>query len=342
MGGLHHISWFQFLPSESDLNSLPDKSVKGEQKDAATLLVLSSHLQLQKEGFLSTWTSSFVGPWDPSQGMHNPDEKIKLWLFLPGRHSSLVETAQAAVSRLRVVGSGLWLAPGDSEEVAGALSQALRNCVERALKGISYVRFGDVFTRCHPFSQSEKHSSQDSEWFPDTEATAHMTSNSVIVAPHGMRGRLTGCCPNDLVKQVYFSSNKVRASSGVTVPGIPFQVAQAAGCQVRGQSCYGEVTLGCHGTGGDKELQSSSNINRNFSKHHVAESPAMALVRGVQKQGSQDHFPVLERTFIYPAEAVLVPVMRTAFARSSLKRHVFYLILAAKLGRAITVRLIFL
>lgn len=29
------------------------------------------------------------------------DEKIKLWLFLPGRHSSVAETAQAAVSRLR-------------------------------------------------------------------------------------------------------------------------------------------------------------------------------------------------------------------------------------------------
>lgn len=48
--------------------------VKGEHKDAATMLVLSSHLQLQKEGFLSTWTNSFVGPWDPSQGLHNPGE----------------------------------------------------------------------------------------------------------------------------------------------------------------------------------------------------------------------------------------------------------------------------
>lgn len=30
-----------------------------------------------------------------------------------------------------VVKSGVWLAPGDSEEVATALSQALRNCIER-------------------------------------------------------------------------------------------------------------------------------------------------------------------------------------------------------------------
>lgn len=164
--------------------------------------ILSSHLQLQNEGFLSTWTNSFVGPWDPSQGVHNPgelcklylrcsfwsfylfsanwikvilqaDEKIKLWLFLPGWHSSVSESAHAAVSRLRgtscwkifiefmksfnfvillnfcfwcselywkfflfhislaVIASGVWSAPGDSEEVALALSQSLRNRIER-------------------------------------------------------------------------------------------------------------------------------------------------------------------------------------------------------------------
>uniref|UniRef100_A0A0D3AJQ4 Oxidoreductase FAD/NAD(P)-binding domain-containing protein n=1 Tax=Brassica oleracea var. oleracea TaxID=109376 RepID=A0A0D3AJQ4_BRAOL len=58
---------------------------------------------MQKEGFLSTWTNSFVGPWDPSQGLYNPDEQINLWLFLPGRHSSISDTAQAAVSKLRDV-----------------------------------------------------------------------------------------------------------------------------------------------------------------------------------------------------------------------------------------------
>jgi mediator of RNA polymerase II transcription subunit 13 len=47
-------------------------SSKAEQKDAANFAVLSAHLQLQNEGFLSTWTKSFVGPWDPSQGVHNP------------------------------------------------------------------------------------------------------------------------------------------------------------------------------------------------------------------------------------------------------------------------------
>ncbi|KMZ62917.1 hypothetical protein ZOSMA_43G00980 [Zostera marina] len=154
-GDLHLISWFQFLPC-SDSNSLSGK--RENQNDAATHSILSSHLKLQNEGLLSSWTNSFVGPWDPSQGVHNPDEKIKLWLFLPGRHTSLVDSAKSLLSGLRVVTSGIWLAPGDSEEVAIALSHALRNRIERALRGLSYMRFGDVFIKCQPFSTVEKDS----------------------------------------------------------------------------------------------------------------------------------------------------------------------------------------
>jgi len=81
-----------------------------------------------------------------------------------------------------VVASGLWLAPGDSEEVAAALSQALRNRIERffissqyvkvnltlisylpfyliefgrALLGLYYMRFGDVFSKFHQFQSEE-------------------------------------------------------------------------------------------------------------------------------------------------------------------------------------------
>lgn len=344
IGGLHHISWFQFLPHESDLNPPNDKSVKVEQKDPATLVVLSTHLQLQREGFLSTWTNSFVGPWDPSQGLHNPDEKIKLWLFLPGRHSSVAEAAQVAVSRLRVVASGFWLAPGDSEEVAAALSQALRNCIERALIGLNYMRFGDVFSKYHPFSQSEelfrrgqptiefifaateeaifvhviisaKHvralASGDMEMVLKHSSNKYSESLPVIVSPHGMLGRFTGCCPSDLVKQVYFS--KFKTSNGFI--GLPYHLSQGSGCQLRGQNCYVEVTLGCPSAGTDKMLQSNSNSIRNFPKYHVADPHAMG--KGAQK-GLPDH--VSERTFIYPAEAVLVPVLQTSFSRSSLKR----------------------
>ncbi|KAA8530327.1 hypothetical protein F0562_005036 [Nyssa sinensis] len=348
IGGHHQISWFQFLPHESDLNPLPDKSVKVEQKDAATLLVLSSHLQLQKEGFLSTWTNSFVGPWDPSQGLHNPDEKIKLWLFLPGRYSSVVEAAQASVSKLRVLASGLWLAPGDSEEVAAALSQALRNRIERALTGLSYMRFGDVFSRYHPFSQSEElfrrgqpvvefifAASEEAIFVHvvisakhiralssgDMERILNRSSNysgdwlPVIVSPHGMRGRLTGCSPSELVKQVYFGSGKFKTSNGII--GLPNHVSQGSGCQLRGQNCYIEVTLGCPSAENAKAPQLNSNSSKNLAKHNMAESAALA--RGVHK-GSLGQFSIYDKTFIYPAEAVLVPVLQTSFARSYLKR----------------------
>ncbi|XP_048235321.1 mediator of RNA polymerase II transcription subunit 13 isoform X2 [Ricinus communis] len=346
IGNLNHISWFQFIPNESDLNTLPDKSTKLEQKDAATWLVLWSHLQLQKDGFLSTWTNSFVGPWDPSQGLHNPDEKIKLWLFLPGHHSSVVERAQAAVSRLRVVASGVWVAPGDSEEVAAALSQSLRNCIEKALVGLSYMRFGDVFSKYHQ-SQSEglfrrqptvefifaateeaifvhviisaKHIRALSSG--DIERVLNHSSNSsgyrlpVIVSPHGMRGWLTGYFPSDLVKQVYFSSGKFRTSNGFI--GVPCHVSQGPGCMLRGQNCYVEVTLGCPRTESEKGLRSNSNSIRNLPKIHVVESPAVG--RGDYK-GSLDYPSAHEKTFIYPAEAVVVPVLHTSYARSSLKR----------------------
>jgi mediator of RNA polymerase II transcription subunit 13 len=54
---------------------------------------------------------------------------------------------------LKVVASGIWVAPGDSEEISVAFSQSLRNCIERALSGISYMRFGDVFSKFSPQSE---------------------------------------------------------------------------------------------------------------------------------------------------------------------------------------------
>ncbi|KAJ7964650.1 Mediator of RNA polymerase II transcription subunit 13 [Quillaja saponaria] len=346
IGGLNQISWFQFLPHEPDLNPPPEKSVKSEQNDAATLLILSSHLRLQKEGFLSTWTNSFVGPWDPSQGLHNPDEKIKLWLFLPGRHLSVDEAAQPVVSRLRVVASGHWLAPGDSEEVSAALSQALRSCIERELIGLSYMRFGDVFSKCHPSKSEElfrrgrptvefifaateeaifihviissKHIRAISTG--DAESVLKRSTDSsyrfpVIVSPHGMRGRLTGCCPSDLVKQAFFSSDKIRTK--IEIIGLPDHVSPSFSCQLRGQNCYVEVSLGFPRSGAEKMSHSNSNTNVNFRKHHVAESPTVGRV---DHRGSLDHLSDYEKTFIYPAEAVLVPVLQSSFAKSSLRR----------------------
>lgn len=348
---LQVVSWFQFLPCESDSNPLPEKSSIAEQKDTGTHSVISAHLQLQNSGFLSTWTNSFVGPWDPSQGVHNPDEKIKLWLFLPGRHSSINESAQAAVSRLRVVGTGVWLAPGDSEEVAIALSQALRNSLERSLRGLSYVRFGDVFTRCHSFASSTQNFRRVQPTIEFTFAVTeeaifvhaiisakhirglccddlervskHRSSSSigqglpVIVAPNGMQGRLTGCCPSDLMKQVYIS--KLKASKGL-IGGMPFDAAQSSGCQLRGQSCYVEITLGCSSKCNDKPLESAGNQNRNAVQHPSEEAQMASGGRSQQKQGPSDQFAILQRTFIYQPATVLVPLMHRAFARTSLKR----------------------
>nr|CAD1834338.1 unnamed protein product [Ananas comosus var. bracteatus] len=324
LGDLQTVSWFQFVPFESDANALSEKS---------------------------TWTNSFVGPWDPSQGAHNPGEKIKLWLFLPGRHSSVVKHAQAAVSRLRVVGTGLWLAPGDSEEVSVALSQALRNSIESALKGLSYVRFGDVFSRCNPLTKSKKifrRAQPTFEFiFAATEKAIyvhvvisakyirgldgddieriliHSSSHSigeglpVIVAPNGMLGRLTGCCPSDLVKQVHINIiSKLKPSQGST-SGVPYN-AQSSSSQLRGQNCYVEVALGCPSPSTDTVSELHNNQN-NKAMHNTEDSQLMAA-GGQRKQGSNNQFPVLEGTFIYPAEAVIVPMMHRALARISSKR----------------------
>ncbi|VAH52687.1 unnamed protein product [Triticum turgidum subsp. durum] len=236
IGELQTVSWFQFLPVEPDYSATSDRSSKAEQKDALNSTVLSAYLRLQSEGLLSTWTNSFVGPWDPSQGEHNPDEKIKLWLFLSGRHSLVPEMTQPAVAKLRVVSSGLWVAPGNSEEVAAALCQALRNSLERALRGLSYARFGDVFTKYNPPTRNQNsfRRAQPTVEFvfaateeaifvhviisarymrnlssDDIEKVLTHTPRSVgeglpvIVAPSGMLGRLVGCCPSDLARQVY-------------------------------------------------------------------------------------------------------------------------------------------
>ncbi|CAM8916712.1 unnamed protein product [Rhodiola kirilowii] len=343
IGGLHHLSWFQLLPQESDLSPLPDKRSISDYHDTDRLLVLSSHLQLQKEGFLSTWTNSFVGPWDPSQGLHNPDDKIKLWLFIPGHHSFILETALSAVAKLRVVKSGTWIAPGDSEEVSFALAQSLRNRIERALMGLSYVRFGEVFSRYHPFSPSEESfrrgqptiefifaAAEDAIFVHAVVSAKHIRalcsddidrallrsssdlndSVQVIVSPHGMRGRLTGFCPSNLVQEVYLNSGQFKASNRLV--GLPFKASQQRGCHLRGQNCYVEVTIGFNGY--QKALHKVNNDKNSYRRMEPN------TTRKDVMNGSLDQALTCERTFIYPVEAVIIPVLQTSLARSSLKR----------------------
>ncbi|XP_075102292.1 mediator of RNA polymerase II transcription subunit 13-like isoform X5 [Nicotiana tabacum] len=215
--------------------------------------------------------------------------------------------------------------------------------MERTLRGLSYVRYGDVFTKHHPLSQNEelfrkgqpvveflfsateealfvhviisaKHiralSSGDIDKI--SEDTSHVSGERlpVIVSPHGMRGRLTGCCPADLVKQVYLSSGKFSASNDIV--GLPCNVSRS-GYQLKGQNCYVEVSLGCT-TPGNNYIQESSNAQNNLSRPTITEASAMANV--VQSRIPDN----CGRMLIYPPEAVLVPVVQTACARSSLKR----------------------
>lgn len=114
---------------------------------------------------------------------------------------------------------------------------------------------------------------------------------------------------------LFSSSGKFRTSNGFI--GIPNHFSQGHGCLLRGKNCYVEVTLGCPRSENEKGLQSNSHSIRNLPKNHVVESPAVG--RGDHK-GSSVQTSLHEKAFIYPAEAVVVPVLQTSFARSSLKR----------------------
>ena len=96
-------------------------------------------------------------------------------------------------------------------------------------------------------------------------------------------------------------------------------MVQSSNCQLRGQRCYVEVTFDCH-----SDIVMGSNNKQNTNESHVHnEEPHLIAVGKVQKKHGVDHLPVLERTFIYPAEAVVIPMMHRAFARSFNKRFFF-------------------
>lgn len=116
----------------------------------------------------------------------------------------------------------------------------------------------------------------------------------------------------------YSSSAKFRVSNGII--GLPYHVSQGVGCQLRGQNCFVEVSLGIPRSGTDKALLTNKNSVRNLPKFHAAESP---VVGRNDHKGLPDHLSAHEKTLLYPAEAVLVPVFQTSLARSSLKRYFF-------------------
>ncbi|XP_066383440.1 mediator of RNA polymerase II transcription subunit 13-like isoform X1 [Miscanthus floridulus] len=123
-----------------------------------------------------------------------------------------------------------------------------------------------------------------------------------------MLGRLVGCCPSDLVRQVYSSK-----SSAPNLPGF----SQPTVCQLRGQSCYVEVALGFPAASADRVSESEHiQIKRELDPA----KDAQVGTDGLRKIEAPDSLPVLERTFIYPPEAVLVPMVHQAFVRFSSKR----------------------
>jgi len=114
------------------------------------------------------------------------------------------------------------------------------------------------------------------------------------------------------------SFTKFRVSNGII--GLQYNVSQGVGCQLRGQNCYVEVSLGFPRSGTDNSLQPNKTSTRNLPTLHVAESP---ITGRSDHKGSADHMSDYEKTLLYPAEAVLVPVLQTSLARSSLRRY-FY------------------
>lgn len=119
-------------------------------------------------------------------------------------------------------------------------------------------------------------------------------------------------------------SSKLKASKGLTA-GTPFDVAHSSGCQLRGQSCYVEITMGCSSKCSDKTLESDGYGIKNVVQHHSEEAQITSAGRSQQKQGSPYQLASLQRTFVYQPETVVVPLLHRAFARTSLKRCQFFL-----------------
>ena len=92
-------------------------------------------------------------------------------------------------------------------------------------------------------------------------------------------------------------SSKVKSSNGfgAPAPDMPFHFTQDSSCRSKGQTCFVEVAVG------------SRNVD------HFPED---------EKRGSlSEGFSYLNRTLIYPVEAVLLPVLYKAFEKSSPKRY---------------------
>ncbi|EFJ06478.1 hypothetical protein SELMODRAFT_430729 [Selaginella moellendorffii] len=241
-------------------------------------------------------------------------QKLKLWLFLPGRHIDSRPSLD-----LKVLKSGVWTCPGTSTEVTAALCQALRNRFERALGAFAYVRFGDMFVKCKRYTADDSDfrrtlPSCEATFFASEEGvflhlrisrrrmrplaasdvravlTQHLTSSTpsienpaVVVAPYGLTGWLTGCCPGDLVRQISQSKSGPLKDSSIKSSVTPRNGGFAS------RSWYVEVRM------------------------------RFQLAKG-KSQPKTDQNQWIEKVFIFPPEAVVVPTVPPISARTYLKR----------------------
>ncbi|BBM96962.1 mediator of RNA polymerase II transcription subunit 13 [Marchantia polymorpha subsp. ruderalis] len=353
IAGLHQVSWFQLIP-DVERSSPSTSRMEKNRQDAMNMLVMMAHVRLQGEGHLSAWTVSPIKEGSITRPT-NSDERLKLWIFSPGRHDNISPSVHPMIMGLKVVGAGLWCVPGDNEEVGAALSEALRNRLERSLRSLSYVRFGDVFVKCrrHGVLESRKVLPTCELMFMGSEEalfvhvvvrrkrvrllSAHdmqlalaqqlvsdsPTENSLTVAvpPYGLSGRLTGCCPGDLVSVLYRS--KLQA---FTASSLPFRVVSSSSPSSNGgvavQSCYAEVWVGqAQSTVEQAGFVGSSPGNTGSSQGNV--DPSLDQAREADDEGqvkAGEDAKVDGKVLIYPMEAVLAPVLPPVPSRTYLRR----------------------
>ncbi|CAM6096613.1 unnamed protein product [Calypogeia fissa] len=347
IGGLHQVSWFQLVP---DAERVPPTTIRKDagSQDVASIAVVMAHVRLQEEGHLSCWTVPAQKEGALTRTVA-ADGKINLWIFAPGVQETISPSLQPHIAGLKVVGAGLWCSPGDDEEVTAAFCEALRNRIERSLKGLSYVRFGDVFVKCRRQATFESRKvlptcelmfmgSEDAVFVhvmvrrkrvrllaaSDLQSALAQHKNAthrnlpVIVAPYGSSGCLTGCCPGDLVTQLQRSKLQAFNSSS-----LPFRAVGSTTNGARAvQSCYAEVWVGQVQDGAKQIAPIGSSAGNNVGSVGNVDS-ALDQARDGEDEGqikAADGEALDGKVLIYPLEAVLVPVLPPIPARTYLRR----------------------
>ncbi|KAI5059150.1 hypothetical protein GOP47_0025469 [Adiantum capillus-veneris] len=328
--GFRQISWFQLISADGD-NTPPEKWSEGH----VTNRVLVAHTLLQNEGYFSAWTcSDFSGT--------NEGSLIKLWLFLPGRVETINPASQSLLVGLKVLASGLWIISKDCNEVSNALCQALLNRMERGLRTVGYIRFGDVFVKCKAFGSSEPQlrrplpacevaftASEEAIFVhfvlqrkrvrsfsaDDIQAALRLhhdsngelkNSQSVIVAPHGSSGKLVGCYSSDVIQMLHESKVKGETDhleqSSQGASSNDHSLSSASGF-------HAEVSF---------TFETLSRLPKGNSLHG-AQDMGKSFQEKENKTAAKSSHEV-QRILLYPPEAVIVPLVPAVPAKVFLKR----------------------